>query len=108
MKYFICCLGFSFFLFCSTQQSEKPGIPDEKISRIMADLNVAEAATNGMSGYPKDSLMKVYFNQVFEMHGTSAEAYEKDLRLVSADLPRLQQIVLQSVKLLGGEIKGVE
>ena len=74
----------------------------------MADLNVAEAATNGMSGYPKDSLMKVYFNQVFEIHSTSVEAYEKDLRVLSADLPRLQRIVLQSMKLLGAEIKGVE
>lgn len=108
MKYFICCLCLSFLPFCSNQTSEKPGLPDEKIARIMADLNVAEAATNGMSGYPKDSLMKVYFNQVFEIHSTSVEAYEKDLRVLSADLPRLQRIVLQSMKLLGAEIKGVE
>ena len=68
----------------------------------MADLSVAEAATIGLAGYPKDSLMKVYFTQVFEIHGTTPEVYEKDLRIVSADLSRLKLIVEGSIDLLGG------
>lgn len=103
MRYLLCFLLLNFCAFCSTQLSEKPGLSDEKLARIMADLSVAEAATNGLAGYPKDSLQKVYYGQVFEIHGTSPEAYEKDLRIVSAELPRLQQIVLKSMKLLEGD-----
>ena len=69
----------------------------------MADISIAEAATVGLSGYPKDSLLKVYFAQVFEIHGTTPEGYEQDLRIVGADLPRLKGIVDESIKLLGGQ-----
>lgn len=102
MRYLLCILSAVVFLCCQQQTAEQPSLPDEKLARIMADISIAEAATNGLSGYPKDSLMKAYFTQVFEIHGTTQEAYEKDLRLVSTDLPRLQQIVLESIKLLGG------
>lgn len=73
----------------------------------MADMAIAESATLGLSGYPKDSLMKVYFAQVFEIHGTTPETYEKDLRIVSKDLPRLRDIVEKSTALLGAEPKPV-
>jgi hypothetical protein len=102
MKYLIGCLSICFLLACFGEKAEKPTLSDEKLARIMADLNVAEAATLGLSGYPKDSLMKVYFAQVFEMQGTTPEIYEKDLRLISTDLPHLQKIVLESVRLLEG------
>lgn len=66
----------------------------------MADLYIAEAATVGMTGYSKDSLMQVYYNQVFEMHGTDKAVYENNLRLISNDLQHLKQIVLDAQKLL--------
>jgi len=37
------------------------------------------------------------------MHGTSLEVYEKDLRIVGADLPRLKGVVDASIALLGGK-----
>ena len=56
---------------CQEKKTEVQTLDDEKLARVMADLNVAEAATLGLSGYPKDSLIMVYYNQVFEIHGTS-------------------------------------
>lgn len=100
MKYLLNCLALVFFFSCSVQSGESPSVSDEKLARIMADLNIAEAATNGLTGFPKDSLTRVYYAQVFEIHGISQEVYEKDLRIVSADLPRLQRLVLDSDELL--------
>ncbi len=96
-------LGFclAFFLFSCAEKVEQPALPDEKLARIMADLFTAEAATNGLNGYPKDSLMQIYFNQVMEMHGVTREAYEKDLRIIANDLPRMDAIVKQAEELLG-------
>jgi Domain of unknown function (DUF4296) len=102
MKYLTCCLLLSFFLAC-TEKTEKPVLSDEKLARIMADLNIAEAATIGLAGYPKDSMVQVYIAQVFEMHGTTLEAYENDLRIVGTDLPRLKAIVDASIALLDGK-----
>ncbi|MFM8485302.1 MAG: hypothetical protein ACKOCH_03120, partial [Bacteroidota bacterium] len=50
---------------CEGGNSVSRDISDEKVARIMADLYVAEAATIGMTGYSKDSLMQVYYSQVF-------------------------------------------
>ncbi|MCB0524894.1 MAG: DUF4296 domain-containing protein [Saprospiraceae bacterium] len=88
---------------CQEKKTEVQTLDDEKLARVMADLNVAEAATLGLSGYPKDSLIMVYYNQVFEIHGTSLEEYEKNLRIVSADLPHLKQIVDMAGDNLNGD-----
>jgi hypothetical protein len=94
------CFCIVFWVSCTFQQPEKTTLSKEKLARIMADLNISEAATIGLAGYPKDSLMKVYFNQVFEIHGTTPEVYENDLRIVGSDLQQLREIILNSVQLL--------
>jgi len=61
--------------------------------KIMADLSVAEAATTQMSGYSKDSLTQVFYNQVFELHGVNAEQYERNLRIYAKDLATMENMV---------------
>lgn len=95
----------AFLSSCGEKTKEQPSLSDEKISHIMADLFTAEAATNGLSGYPKDSLMQIYFKQVLEMHKVSKEEYEKNLRLISNDLPRMEAIVKNAETLLSPEKK---
>ncbi len=71
----------------------------------MADISIADAATNGLAAFAKDSLMHVYFKQVYEIHGITLEAYEKDLRILAKDLPRMQGIVKMADELLTEEGK---
>lgn len=85
---------------CQGENSQSQDISDEKIARIMADLYIAEAATIGMTGYPRDSLMQAYYKQVFEIHGTDKVVYENNLRLISNDLEHLKQVVLEARELL--------
>ena len=73
------------------------------MARIMADLAIAEAATTGLTGYPKDSLMQAYFRQTLELHSITQDSYEKNLRLYADDLPRMQQLTKQTETLLGQE-----
>ena len=87
------------------QNKEQPMLADEKIARIMADLYVAEAATTGLSGYPKDSLTHVYYEQALKMHGITKEQYEKDLRILTRDVPRMEAIMEQVQLLLEPEKK---
>ncbi|MFN0035856.1 MAG: DUF4296 domain-containing protein [Saprospiraceae bacterium] len=93
-------LALGLFSACQSNAPEQPTLPDEKIARIMADFSIADAATTGLTGYAKDSLMQVYFKQVFEMHGLTLEAYEKDLRILAQDLPRMERVVEQAEELL--------
>ena len=41
---------------------EDTTIADAKMARILADLNIAEAATARLNGYPKDTLLIAYFS----------------------------------------------
>ncbi len=84
---------------------QSPGVPadsitDDKMARIMADLNIAEAATTRLNGYPKDSLMHVYFQQVMEMHSITKEAYEAQLRIIASDQARLENLLRNAENLL--------
>jgi hypothetical protein len=90
----------SFWGACQSGSVEQPTLTDDKLAKIMADLSVADAATTGLSGFSKDSLMQVYFKQVFELHNTNLGTYEKDLRILANDLPRMERIVKQADELL--------
>lgn len=81
------------FSACWGNKAAAPTIPEDKMVRIMADLSIAEAATAQMNGYAKDSLTKVFYNQVFEMHQVQADQYEQNLRLYANDLPTMERIV---------------
>lgn len=90
------------------EQVEQPSLSDEVMSRIMADLYVAEAATNGLSGYKKDSLMFAYYEQVFDLHGVSRADYERDLRLIARDESRMEEMVSAATALLEPEAQKSE
>ena len=79
---------------------EQTSLTDEKLARIMADLHIADAATNGLTGGAKDSLHKVYIVQVMSIHGIDFDKYEQELKLRSQDLPRLERIQSQVDTLL--------
>ncbi len=91
---------FVFLSACQSNTPEQPTLSDDKLAQIMADLSVADAATNGLSGFRKDSLMHAYSNQVFELHGVNIETYEKDLRTLANDLNRMEHIVKKADDLL--------
>lgn len=82
------------------QKTERPTLSDPVVARIMADLFVAEAATNGLSGYSKDSLTEIYYRQVFEMHGVAKAEYEKNVRIISKDELHIGAVVDSAVALL--------
>ncbi len=94
----LCCLVFA----CQPAAAPTAGttIPDEKMARILADLNLAEAATARLNGYPKDSLRQVYFKQVMEMHGITMAGYEANLRVTVADQARMEALLKASEDLL--------
>jgi hypothetical protein len=94
------CLLLLFLSACGQTQVETTVLPEDKLARIMADISIADAATTGLSGYAKDSLMQVYFNQVFEMHGVNIETYENDLRILAKNLENMEKVVKKADELL--------
>lgn len=86
---------------CQFQNSaEKPSVSEEKMARIMADLAIADAATNGIAGFDKDSLIQVYNRQVFELHGITMEQHEKNLRIYANNSDQMKVLLEKAAALL--------
>ena len=105
MKHLIAGICLLLVLFSCENKSEQPTLSDEKISRIMADLFIADAATTGLAGFQKDSLTQIYFAQVFEMHHVTKEEYEKNLHLLAKDLARIEAVTRAASELVNTEKK---
>jgi Domain of unknown function (DUF4296) len=87
-------------LFTACQSTEKTTLPDDKIVRMMVDFHVADAATNGLSGYPLDSLQQVYFQQVVTLHGVSLDEYEKNLRIAARNPDRMGKLLKRAEEII--------
>lgn len=90
----------------SNSATAAANIPDDKMARILADLNIAEAATARLNGYAKDSLMHVYFRQVMEMHQVTVETYEAQLREIASDPVRMDDLLRASENMLSDTVAG--
>ena len=78
---------------CEAPEKRVTTITDQKVVAIMTDLHYAEAATVGLVGVRKDSLVSVYYDQVFALHKVSEEEYRENLEILSEDVPRFQKIL---------------
>jgi hypothetical protein len=74
------------------QNAPQPTIPEDKMVRIMSDLVVADAAAANFSGYQKDSLVQVYYKQVYKMNGITLAEYEKNLRIYAEDVDKMDRM----------------
>ena len=84
-------------------KAEQPSVPDEKTVAIMADLCIADAATNGLGGFEKDSLAQVYFAQVFQLQGVTKEAHERNISIICQDVDRMDRILRNAEEFLKGK-----
>jgi Cu/Ag efflux pump CusA len=82
------------------QQHENALLSEDQLASIMADIATAEAATSLMTGFEKDSTVKVYFQQVFLRNGTTQEKYEESLRTAVQDLKKIERISKKAEELL--------
>jgi hypothetical protein len=96
----ISCLGLFACQQTAQQAQETTTIPEEKLVRIMADVALADGAVSNLSGYRRDSLAHVYYQQVYELHGITFEEYEQNLQAVSTNTPKLEALVAQARALL--------
>lgn len=78
------------FLPSCQEQSEKLIIPTETLLAVLTDLHYAEAALAGLNPERKDSTAKVYYAQVFEIHGVSETDFNHDLSILKNNPKQLQ------------------
>ena len=71
-------------------------IPQEKLVMILADVHIIEGALLSILPSEKDSLKTLYYQQVFEIHEVSEEAFDHDVKILKLN-PKLMEQVYEEV-----------
>jgi hypothetical protein len=101
---FICLILF----IVACQRDNKYTIPREKMALIVADLHVAEGATTFIEGSKKDSVLNIYYQQVFEIQGISKEEFDKNLETMKLDPEEMAKVYKIAADSLEAKMKRVE
>ena len=87
------CLIIVLFILLGCQQDDiSYAIEEEMMIKILADMHIAEAATLQGDISQRDSLRKIYYDQIFEIHEVPKETYEEDMDVLKRDAKKLASI----------------
>ncbi len=75
-------------------------VPEDKIAKMLAEIALADGAVSPLSGYLRDSLVHVYYNQIYEQSGMTLEEYDKHLHTLAKDTERLERVLHQAEAML--------
>jgi hypothetical protein len=93
--------------------SSDPALPlsDDRLVKILADAHIAEAAVQSLSGPYKDSVIRVYYTQICEIHQVSEADFYQSVELLAMQPEKMDKIyrkVEQRLEALAEEFKTVE
>ncbi len=78
---------------CGTSDSsENLPISDEKLVAALVDVQLAEAIPDGEIPEIRDSMMRVYYPQIFEKHGISIADFDTSMSRLARQPRRLEQV----------------
>ena len=92
------------FSFC--KKEPKLNIPDEKMIKILVDLQIAEASSMSLGRTVKDSVIGVHYDQVFKIHGVNDSIFFKEFEILRSNPARVEAIyqkVFEEIEQLGSE-----
>ena len=105
MKYFLSIL-LVFIIFSNCKEEYEPQLSDEQIIEVLVDLHIAEAASMSLGTKIKDSVINVYYPQIFEIHGIQDSLFFKEFEIIRKNPKKLEGIyekVLEEIDQLGSQ-----
>ena len=90
MQYFLFLLIFLGLPACTSEPAST--WTDEQYAKVIADMQVAEAAMIGLSGERRDSVAEVYYKEIYQLHQTTKEEAVQALDELHARPERLEAV----------------
>lgn len=81
---------------CGNNGAGRLPISPQQLVPLLADIHLVEGASQGYPTALKDSVLEVYYDQVFEMHAVSEMDFEKAVDYLSTN-PKLAQQIYSKV-----------
>ncbi len=76
---------------CGKKETAMP-IPEDKLAKILVDVHFAESVMQELPNSVRDSLGRVYYEQIYQIHGISEEALNESLRIIKKDPEVLERV----------------
>ncbi len=89
------------FLYSCRSGVEKTEIPQELLIQVLVDVHFAEGALLNARLSDRDSLRKLYYAQIFEIHQIRESDFENDMTILKYNPKELEQLyerVLEEIK----------
>jgi hypothetical protein len=100
-----------FLSFISCEERPSCTIPEDQLVMVLGDMQVAEAAAQSLIGAVKDSVLEVYYGQIFSIHGVERASFEQCFDELQRDPQRLSLLyekVIEELKLQGAQVDDKE
>ena len=88
---FLLFLIFLAVLACGEKEAVMP-IPEDKLAKVIVDVHFAESVMQELPNSVRDSLGRVYYEQIYQIHGISEEALNESLRVIKNRPEMLERI----------------
>ena len=95
------------FLFSCGPKPAVLAIEKERLIPILVDVHIAEAAVQSLRKLEKDSVIQVYYNQIFEIHKISEDDFYASMEILKQDayqLAEIYEVVLEEVTKKGATV----
>lgn len=71
-----------------------PTLPVEEdlLVKVLADVHIAEAAVQNFAGAHKDSIKRIYYQQIYDIHGVSETDFRAALQILSDDQVKMEKL----------------
>lgn len=80
-----------FVISCGDEEAEFT-MPEDKLIKLLYDIQVAEAAIQTVHSTAKDSVVAIYYDQIFETHGIDQEILLKNIKILKKSPERSYKI----------------
>ncbi len=84
------------FIFSACGKKEKLPLSEQELVSVLVDVHAAEAALVHLTAEDKDSLARIYYDQIMEIHGVKREDFDTCVAMMMRD-PELMQEIYEQV-----------
>ncbi|MEL6865097.1 MAG: DUF4296 domain-containing protein [Bacteroidota bacterium] len=78
------------------EEEIKTTLPEEKLVEVLVDVHMAQSALQSIDRERSDSLGRVYYDQIFQIHEVEEATFRKDVVLIRSN-PELSKSVYEKV-----------
>jgi len=77
---------------CGKPDAPQLSLTEEKLLDILVDVHIAEGSIQNIYGPEKDSLINLYYQQIYKIHDISEATFNENMKLIRRNPPYVEEL----------------